>query len=707
MSEINEKEIERRFEVISKFEINPEVTVNDLERVRETLTEQMSRQQPREQKIWRIIMKSPITKLAAAAVIIIAAILALHNGSVNITSPAFGLEDVIAAMQKAKWMHVKFEVTELKVDPNTAEKMKVVPETWISLNPCQGILIGADGSITFSEDDLGKSTRYDPQTNTITIYYSANTASVSGSMFTDFAEMLPRQIAEMEKRGAKLTYSDGVYQNNAVTVISIDYSDDQESRTEMSMFVDPLTRLPKKLTSRQTDSKGQIVGFSGEFDYPDSGPTDIYEAGAPRDAQLKIIDERPTPEFLEAIKPYRTARENLVSRYILIVTHWQTSEISRVDVIYNDGRKQRFESHSVFKPGEAIYEMWPVYSAGMGTTFDSLLQWAQQGKSGSVTIYLYDGEYHYKFERDDADKWSADKKQYSPDFNPNPNGDLADLGWSPISNNGKVVENDYAVAHNLLCVETCIEHRITDGKLMHPAQKNIRYLDPQHGYICRREEVYAHHQRSGNTPVEELNFDPKEIPSEPYSITEFTEFGRTDTGQWYPRTIEHSSGGWDYKGNRLQLRLSSIKKIFLQTSCEFPVDIFDPDKVMPKDGQAEQSQRKSYKEIVNEAIKIIDSREDWPEPKELVQRYWQARAAKDYDTMAILWPGSPTWNQKLLANEKPAEYVFGETEFPQYGGAYVPYAEKTYYEKNGKYNLKMWLHNEKSTKGRYYIISGN
>jgi len=145
----------------------------------------------------------------------------------------------------------------------------------------------------------------------------------------------------------------------------------------------------------------------------------------------------------------------------------------------------------------------------------------------------------------------------------------------------------------------------------------------------------------------------------------------------------------------------------LRTDCEFPTDIFAPDKVIPEGGQAQQSQRKSYKEIVNEAIKIIDSREDWPEPKELVQRYWQARAAKDYDTMAILWPGSATWNQKVLANEKPAEYVFGETEFPQYGGAYVPYAEKTYYEKNGKYNLKMCLHNEKSTKGRYYIISGN
>ena len=74
--------------------------------------------------------------------------------------------------------------------------------------------------------------------------------------------------------------------------------------------------------------------------------------------------------------------------------------------------------------------------------------------------------------------------------------------------------------------------------------------------------------------------------------------------------------------------------------------------------------------------------------------------------MAIFWPVSATWNRKLLADEEPAEYVFGEIVLSQYGGAFVPYAEKTYYEKRSEYNLKMWLDNKKSTKGRYYIISG-
>jgi outer membrane lipoprotein-sorting protein len=81
MSEIDEKEIECRFETISQFEPSSEVTARDLERTRKRLAEQTRGKQPREQNIWRIIMKSKITKAAAAAVIIGAVILGL-----NITS---------------------------------------------------------------------------------------------------------------------------------------------------------------------------------------------------------------------------------------------------------------------------------------------------------------------------------------------------------------------------------------------------------------------------------------------------------------------------------------------------------------------------------------------------------------------------------------------------------------------------------------------
>ena len=78
MFEINEKEIKRRFEAISSFKAKPEVTAHDLERVRRMLASQPSAQETRPQNIWRIIMKTRITKIAAAAVIIIAVVLGLN-----------------------------------------------------------------------------------------------------------------------------------------------------------------------------------------------------------------------------------------------------------------------------------------------------------------------------------------------------------------------------------------------------------------------------------------------------------------------------------------------------------------------------------------------------------------------------------------------------------------------------------------------------
>jgi len=95
MPEIDEREIKRRFEVISKFNPGSEVTTRDLERVRESMVEQMTGRQIRRQKIWRIIMKSKITKLTAAAVIIIAVVIIVHYSGGSIDGASVAWADVL------------------------------------------------------------------------------------------------------------------------------------------------------------------------------------------------------------------------------------------------------------------------------------------------------------------------------------------------------------------------------------------------------------------------------------------------------------------------------------------------------------------------------------------------------------------------------------------------------------------------------------
>lgn len=119
--------------------------------------------------------------------------------------------------------------------------------------------------------------------------------------------------------------------------------------------------------------------------------------------------------------------------------------------------------------------------------------------------------------------------------------------------------------------------------------------------------------------------------------------------------------------------------------------------------------KKTFKEAEAEALKIIAARIEWPDsPQAVAKAFWEARAARNYREMEILWPGSGSWEQdwaEICKNDSPVKYVFGE---PSKDGSEVPYASEEYFNKNGSYNLTMKMSSVQTEKGRrYYIISGN
>jgi len=81
MPKFNENEILRRLKLLSQLEPTSEATDHATERVRQTLANKQKKRESSIARIWRAIIQSPITKLAAAAVIIIAVGLFLvHRG---------------------------------------------------------------------------------------------------------------------------------------------------------------------------------------------------------------------------------------------------------------------------------------------------------------------------------------------------------------------------------------------------------------------------------------------------------------------------------------------------------------------------------------------------------------------------------------------------------------------------------------------------
>ena len=543
--------------------------------------------------IWRIIMKNKVSKIAAAAAIIIVVTMILHNGSIDIARPAFGLDDITAAMQKAEWVHCTMTLEELSGDTD-ASPIGIGKgwESWESINPSLFIEKQSNGKIYFREKDLAKTSTYDPESNIVTVEYKS--PSASQETFTSLTDMYLKQLAGVEKNGDKVklkadkvVLKEDIYQGQPVKNIDIYVTSEGGLQSIISLIVDTETSLPKKMSVRQTSIKGNITGkMTGIFDYLNTSPKDIYEAGAPRDAQvirIEAVNDRDNRELIEVLKPYNTARENLISDYILI-TYEHGSSLRRIFVTYNQGRKQRSEHHPFW--GWAVTnDDLIAFKKALGDDFESLLMWSQDygnSKSKNLGIYIYDGEYYYSAEKSPLDKWTIDEKKHWPDTNPVPLEDLSDWGWPniPNKNNVRQIENDYSKENDLIAFEIILEPNISNGKLYHSAQKAIYYLDPSRDYMCVRKEEF-HHMIRSSIETKDVDFDLNEIPDELSSVRFVSEFGLTENGQWYPKKIEKHSKSLDLNGNEKPLSLSCIYTLYLETNPVFPEGIFDPNN-LPK-----------------------------------------------------------------------------------------------------------------------------
>ena len=87
-----------------------------------------------EPKIWGIIMKSRITKLAAAAVIIVAVLVGIHHfgGSIDGTSKVYAMSNVPELFQSAKTIHMKGRMYFPSLNPGK-EQASVEVEYWLDI----------------------------------------------------------------------------------------------------------------------------------------------------------------------------------------------------------------------------------------------------------------------------------------------------------------------------------------------------------------------------------------------------------------------------------------------------------------------------------------------------------------------------------------------------------------------------------------------
>jgi hypothetical protein len=549
---------------------------SDLDQRIDRLIEQPAAQAAQVFARHRLFARHPFTKYAVAAAMLVCislAVILLDNTS----SPAFGMAEITAAITKMEWMHMTYTYAE----PGSKVTEPEIVESWFSVNPRRSIQVYKNGDISYSQHSTDQimSQRYDAKENVLTTRYISVSVSSSHASITD---KFLGDMAELEERGATVEHSAGVYDGRPAIIMTVDGVDDNDVHFKCSLTVDFETQLPKQANSI-SEKNGKTTTAFIMFDYPYDGPTGVYQAGAPEDADVKVIGQRITPGFLDAIGPYRAARERLPQQRIVIEIAGAGGRSCVVSMEYAKRIAKRIEQLRYTRDD----------SVPDTEDFNAILDWANtvmRDKRGNYKIQLNDGTIVHSATRAYLNPWTSEKfslSRYGVGFI-FPTG-LPNRGW-PRIRTGTVVENDFATKNNLLCIETTSEPRFTgDSKLAETAERTFYYIDPEHDYMCARIEKFRHPVVPpwGGSAAEDLPIpDATDIPLEPYFVTEVLQFGRTDTGHWYPSRIRTIDGqAWSDFGRGWEMReKTSDIRLYIDTEPEFPEGIFDPRK-MPRNNK--------------------------------------------------------------------------------------------------------------------------
>ncbi len=110
-----------------------------------------------------------------------------------------------------------------------------------------------------------------------------------------------------------------------------------------TLRVDPETRLPVHLVFASADDTAETVTW--EFDYPQSGPADVYALGVPEDT--RVVDLRLPAEAQEVLDAMAAGRDRMGEFRMLVAPSpgffgyavWRKENQWRVDICYTQGRQ--------------------------------------------------------------------------------------------------------------------------------------------------------------------------------------------------------------------------------------------------------------------------------------------------------------------------------------------------------------------------------
>ncbi|MHC4571549.1 MAG: hypothetical protein ACYS0C_05685 [Planctomycetota bacterium] len=504
-------------------------------------------------------MKSRITKIAAAVVIIIAVLVGIKQFGGSIDGAGVALGDTIRTMKKMPWVHVMAEV-------DTTEH-KGPMDSWVSFQPYIMVLKRPDGTILYA--DLSEEVKYDYDllNNTITISAVPDLSNTMGPK--SHFDLLEHMIENLEANDAEISREESVLDGKAVEIIH-SVSDIQDVR----MVRDKERNLLISAESQKFVNGPEQGAVVIKFEYPQQGPADIYAVGVPRDA--KVVDNRPKGSLKDLTKEIQRRFDKGFGDYIAVVLESSGSREepnnpsypNMVLVMRRSGQLWRLDRYLAIDTSlhkndrrkslyEAIKDIWA------NPTIKQILE--SEDEEALVGQVLFDGRYSISCTQIGGkihkNKWRGDSSKFSTEVLP------AIVWTNPFmltmgnENEEKIIESLEMDPNHAQLIGLRVRTTAKDKKKDYnqPWEGTDDYwFDPARDYILMehiRQKEAGHESRS------------------PFSRSVVTAAAQTFDGRWYPKVIRTESIRFSRNGEK-QRRIRE-KRILLDTKPTFKRGIFD------------------------------------------------------------------------------------------------------------------------------------
>jgi len=469
----------------------------------------------------------PKTMVRIAAGILVLAALAglLNHFGVAFDGSRAAFAQVRRALNRAAWVHVVLTET------RTPDQIRV-HEMWFSPQRKIRASKSDDPNVpVLWSDYLSRERRcYEPKSAKLTVSYEYEQAPESHDPPWSYVSYI---FGSDLPAHARVTEQVETFGQTEVQVYRVVIEED-EGVAQFGITTGRASALPLAMRVDVVDTTGQRrAALEARFEYPAEGPRDIYDIGVPPTAT--VVDERPTAEveeFARLCKAYRTA----LGYYIFVVVMTDGRGIGQQIEVYCvqgdtslDGRQWKLLNFTCV-PWSAAAQKTDFAAFG---TVDDVLNWIERDDAVLlIGIALWDGRYHHSVRR-------GREPPYRRDRDAGGGHDLHGFAWPCYLPSGRIIEDDYSKAHGLL------RWKPGDGRTL--------YFDPKHDYVCVR------HEQPGGTLVQDT-----------------LDFARTETGLWYPRTVQLTMVQQDTEGQETSREVTHVDRLFLKPVPEFPQRTFDP-----------------------------------------------------------------------------------------------------------------------------------